>query len=177
MPRGFFTWPSQPEQVPLKSGRDHGGSHSQETTMRTTPWIAAAITGALAAFAAMPAAARTFVDLQVRVPAQVQTVPAAPLHVQHTPTSRRGQVWVPGHWRWNGYRQVWTEGHFVRARDARAMHQPHWVPPAHRWSSRGPHWQRGDRDRDGVPNRIYRDRDGDGVRNRFDRAPDNGRRY
>ena len=32
---------------------------------------------------------------------------------------------------------------------------------------------RGDRDRDGVPNRADRDRDGDGVRNRNDRRPDN----
>ncbi len=32
---------------------------------------------------------------------------------------------------------------------------------------------RGDRDRDGVPNRADRDRDGDGTRNRNDRRPDN----
>jgi hypothetical protein len=35
----------------------------------------------------------------------------------------------------------------------------------------------GDRDRDGIPNRVDRDRDGDGVPNRVDRAPDNPRRY
>ncbi len=35
----------------------------------------------------------------------------------------------------------------------------------------------GDRDRDGVPNRIDRDRDGDGVPNRQDRRPDDPRRY
>lgn len=36
---------------------------------------------------------------------------------------------------------------------------------------------RGDRDRDGVPNRVDRDRDGDGVRNTQDRRPDDPRRY
>ncbi len=36
---------------------------------------------------------------------------------------------------------------------------------------------RGDRDRDGVPNRVDRDRDGDGVPNRQDRRPDDPRRY
>ena len=36
---------------------------------------------------------------------------------------------------------------------------------------------RGDRDRDGVPNRVDRDRDGDGVPNRRDRRPDDPRRY
>jgi len=35
----------------------------------------------------------------------------------------------------------------------------------------------GDRDRDGIPNRVDRDRDGDGVRNRYDRRPDNPYRY
>jgi hypothetical protein len=36
---------------------------------------------------------------------------------------------------------------------------------------------RGDRDRDGVPNRADRDRDGDGVPNRQDRRPDDPSRY
>ncbi len=36
---------------------------------------------------------------------------------------------------------------------------------------------RGDRDRDGIPNRVDRDRDGDGVPNRHDRRPDDPRRY
>jgi hypothetical protein len=36
---------------------------------------------------------------------------------------------------------------------------------------------RGDRDRDGIPNRMDRDRDGDGVPNRQDRRPDDPRRY
>ena len=34
----------------------------------------------------------------------------------------------------------------------------------------------GDRDRDGVPNRVDRDRDGDGVRNSQDRRPNDPRR-
>ena len=36
---------------------------------------------------------------------------------------------------------------------------------------------RGDRDRDGMHNRMERDRDGDGVRNSQDRRPDDPRRY
>lgn len=35
----------------------------------------------------------------------------------------------------------------------------------------------GDRDRDGVPNRVDRDRDGDGVPNRQDSRPNDPRRY
>jgi hypothetical protein len=44
------------------------------------------------------------------------------------------------------------------------------APPA-------PTYRSGDRDRDGVPNRVDRDRDGDGVPNRADRRPDDPRRY
>lgn len=39
----------------------------------------------------------------------------------------------------------------------------------------GPH--RGDRDGDGVPNRLDRDRDGDGIPNRNDNRPGNPYRY
>ena len=35
----------------------------------------------------------------------------------------------------------------------------------------------GDRDHDGIPNRVDRDRDGDGVRNRQDSNPNNPYRY
>jgi hypothetical protein len=41
----------------------------------------------------------------------------------------------------------------------------------------GGHRGVGDRDRDGVPNRVDRDRDGDGVPNRQDRRPDDPSRY
>lgn len=40
-----------------------------------------------------------------------------------------------------------------------------------------PQHRGGDRDRDGIPNRVDRDRDGDGVRNSQDRRPDDPRRY
>ncbi len=47
----------------------------------------------------------------------------------------------------------------------------------------GPHYRQaprgyyGDRDHDGIPNRVDRDRDGDGVPNRYDRRPGDPRRY
>ena len=45
-------------------------------------------------------------------------------------------------------------------------------PPGRSTSAR-----QGDRDRDGVPNRVDRDRDGDGVPNRQDSRPNDPRRY
>ena len=64
-----------------------------------------------------------------------------------------GQVWQAGHWRWDGYRYVWVEGHYVPNGGGYAYARPY------------------DRDRDGIPNRYDRDIDGDGVPNRFDRFP------
>lgn len=54
--------------------------------------------------------------------------------------------------------------------------EPVWVQRGERWERRGGNWARGDRDRDGIPNRMDRDRDGDGVPNRYDRAPNNPNR-
>jgi hypothetical protein len=69
-------------------------------------------------------------------------------------------------------------------------HPNRWEQRDGRWALERGRWDRerfvmsnhnggplGDRDRDGVPNRVDRDRDGDGVPNRVDRAPDNPRRY
>lgn len=74
------------------------------------------------------------------------------------PRHRPGYVWQEGYWDWRGRQRVWVRGHWVRERYAR-------------WDNRrGP---RGDRDRDGIPNRYDRDRDNDGVPNRFDDRPNN----
>jgi hypothetical protein len=85
--------------------------------------------------------------------AALVSTPAAAYTYEHTPQQRHyGQVWVPGHWEWQGNGHVWVPGHYLRSR---------------------PGWARRDRDHDGIPNRFDRDIDGDGVPNRYDRAPNN----
>jgi len=86
------------------------------------------------------------------------------------PPARRGWVWEPGHWRWNGRRHVWVSGHWERHRVGYVYVGPRWVEHDGRWVYHARRW---DRDRDGIPNRVDRDRDGDGVPNRYDRRPDN----
>ncbi|HSH91347.1 MAG TPA: YXWGXW repeat-containing protein [Ramlibacter sp.] len=114
-------------------------------------WIAAAAVAALGAAMSTSAAAYTSVGVQIGVPAPIYVnAPPAPVR-EYTPAHRRGHVWVPGHWEWQGNGHVWVQGHFI---------------PERRWA-------RNDQDRDGIPNRYDRDRDGDGVANRYDRAPDN----
>lgn len=76
------------------------------------------------------------------------------------PTSRRGYVWVPGYWDVRGHRHVWRAGYWERARRGYSYAPPAWVQHDNRWQLERGGWRRGDRDGDGVPNRL-------------DRAPDN----
>ncbi len=63
------------------------------------------------------------------------------------PRPDAGYAWREGHWAWNGYRNVWVAGHWVRAYPDYYAQRPY------------------------RPYRPYRDRDGDGVPDRFDRYP------
>ncbi|WP_395407734.1 hypothetical protein ACHMW6_14195 [Pseudoduganella sp. UC29_106] len=105
----------------------------------------------------------------------VRTAPPAPRD-EVVPASRHGYVWTPGYWRWNGNRYVWSHGKYVRARHGYYWREPAWRESNGRWEfSRGT-WARGDRDRDGIPNRYDRDRDNDGVPNRYDERPNDPNR-
>lgn len=117
---------------------------------------------------ALPAAARTNVDLYLNFA-------PPPVRYEYVPAPRYGFVWVPGHWAWRGHRHVWVAGHWVRHRPGYYHRPARWVDYGGRWQYVPAGWHPGDRDGDGVPNRYDRDRDGDGVPNRFDRAPDNPR--
>ena len=90
-------------------------------------------------------------------------IPAPPSpRREATPRARRGQVWVSGHWEWQGRRHVWTPGYWVKARAGYQYRQPQWVQKRNgQWQMQGGGW---DRDRDGVPNR-------------HDRRPDNPYRH
>jgi hypothetical protein len=86
--------------------------------------------------AAAPLTASAHVDVDIQI------APPAP-RVIAVPPPRRGYVWAPGYWRWEGRRHVWVEGRWMRARP----HQ-HWVPE--HWDQRGDRWhfERGHWDRD-----------------------------
>ena len=134
----------------------------------------------------------------------VQIAPPAPRY-ERTPRARRGYIWEPGHWVWNGNRHNWVAGKWLRDRPGYVYSRPTWVERDGRWYMEQSRWDRRgrDRDRDGIPDRMERrdtdrdgvpdaydrdrdndgvsnrrdaDRDGDGVRNDRDRRPDNPRR-
>lgn len=86
-----------------------------------------------------------------------------PPRYEAVPAARRGYVWVPGYWNGRGNRHVWQRGHWERSRAGYAYAQPNWIERDNRWQLERGGWRRGDRDRDGVPNRL-------------DRAPNNPNR-
>jgi len=86
----------------------------------------------------------------------VRTAPPPPRN-EVVPAARRGYVWTPGYWNWNGHRYVWTNGKYVKARHGYHYREPSWTETNGRWEFRRGEWSRGDRDGDGVPNR-YDDR-------------------
>lgn len=94
------------------------------------------------------------------------------------PEPRRGYIWAPGHWDWQGSRYVWVRGDWIPARAGYQYAPTRWYERDGRWVQERGRWNRGqgDRDRDGIPNKMDRDRDGDGVSNRRDDRPNNPNR-
>ena len=90
---------------------------------------------------------------------------APPPQLRHevVPAPRRGHLWVPGHWDARGNKHAWRAGRWERERAGYRYVEPRWVARNDGWALERGRWNRGDRDGDGVPNRI-------------DRSPDNPNR-
>jgi hypothetical protein len=75
-----------------------------------------------------PASAQVVVD--------VVGVAPPPPRFERVPPPRRGWVWAPGYWRWDGYyrRHVWVGGYWMRERVGYR-----WYPGA--WQQAGPSWR------------------------------------
>jgi hypothetical protein len=111
--------------------------------------VIASLVAATFGAAALPAGARTNVDLIVNVapPAPRYEVVAAP---------RVGFIWVPGYWDWRHGKHYWVRGQYVRHRPGFVYQPARWVDHGGRWGYVAPAWRAHDRDGDGVPNRVDR---------------------
>ncbi|MDR2851687.1 MAG: YXWGXW repeat-containing protein [Burkholderiaceae bacterium] len=72
----------------------------------------------------------------------LQMAPPPPPRQQMIPPPRRGFVWVPGHYRWNGRRHVWVNGTWLRARPGQVYRAPEWRERNGRWEYQGGRWDR-----------------------------------
>ena len=115
--------------------------------------LAAACVGALVGICAAPTVAQAEVGIFFNV------APPEPRY-EVVPEPRAGYVWSAGYWDLRGDHHVWRPGHWERHRRGYYLDPPTWVQQGDRWELRRGRWNRGDRDGDGVPNRM-------------DRAPDN----
>ncbi len=73
---------------------------------------------------------------------------------ERVPAARRGYEWSPGYWNWNGKKHHWAKGHWERAREGHYYQRPEWKQTDNGWHLNRGGWQKGDRDGDGVPNRL-----------------------
>ena len=62
----------------------------------------------------------------------VNTAPPPPRH-ERVPAARRGYVWAPGYWNWQGKRHVWVKGHWVKERRGYSYRPNEWVERDGRW--------------------------------------------
>src|SRR4051794_8117707 len=67
--------------------------------------------------------------------------PPAP-RVEAVPAPRKGYVWAPGYWRWEGRHHVWVPGYYVRVQHGRHWVPEHWEERGGRWYFRKGHWER-----------------------------------
>lgn len=71
----------------------------------------------------------------------VESAPPAPI-IEEVPVARpQGQVWIPGHWWWQGNHHVWLRGHFEMERRGMAWEPAHWTAEGGRWHFAPGHWR------------------------------------
>ena len=95
----------------------------------------------------------TSVDAAVDV--YFNTAPPSP-RAESVPAARKGFVWVPGYWELRRNQHVWRGGHWERVRRGYHYAPPVWSQRGDRWYLDRGGWRRGDRDGDGIPNRLDR---------------------
>ncbi len=54
---------------------------------------------------------------------------------------RRNQIWIRGHWKWNGHVYVWIKGRCVRKRHGLTWVPGHWKHTRHGWQWVPGHWR------------------------------------
>ena len=103
-------------------------------TTRTLALIGLLCLGSAATVYTPPAEARTYVSLGINV------APPPPRHERIV--IRRGYVWAPGYWRWEGRRHVWRGGYYIRERPGYVWVAAGWYRGPHgHWHQRPGYWR------------------------------------
>ena len=71
---------------------------------------------------------------------QLNFGPPAPRY-EAVPAPRRGYIWSPGHWAWDGYRHVWVAGQWEPLRPGYSYHASNWYERSGRWYYQPSYWE------------------------------------
>lgn len=91
--------------------------------------------GVATAVLPQPAAAGVFLGVNIGVAPPERVVEVAP-------APRVGYAWAPGCWRWDGYRHVWANGYWVRARRGYEYRTVRWEHVGLSWRFHEGYWVR-----------------------------------
>ncbi len=92
----------------------------------------------LVAFTCAPAQAQIYGGIYV------QFGPPAPIVEPVPPPPAPYYVWVPGYWRWDGARYVWSRGRYARPPRGYAVWAPgRWMRHGHEWYWQPGRWEHG----------------------------------
>lgn len=119
-----------------KGGVAYGGPTRKKelimNTLRNTLIASLLVAGSILS---VPASASVSIGMDIRVPGVSIDLYGAPPppRFEAWPGARRGYVWHPGYWRWEGRNYVWVGGRWARERPGYV-----WVPE--RWERHGRDW-------------------------------------
>jgi hypothetical protein len=123
-------------------------------TIRITALALAGVFSLLAS----PMAANAQVSVNINVPGLVMTAPPPPRY-EPPPQLRRGYVWVPGRWAWDGRAYAWQQGNWRAERAGYAYAPGGWVEDRGGWR-----WNEGDWRRHEARREARREREWDDHR-------------
>jgi hypothetical protein len=102
--------------------------------MKRTLTLATLITLGAAAWMPLPSMAETSFSLVIN------SAPPPP-RFESAPAPRRGYVWAPGYWNWDGGRHVWLAGHWETVRDGYQYQSGEWIREGGGYRLRAGGWQ------------------------------------
>lgn len=76
--------------------------------------------------------APSIASAQVGVSVVIGNAPP-PVRYETVPAPRRGYVWAPGYWNWDGHRHAWLSGHWERERVGSSWRPATWIRDGGGW--------------------------------------------
>jgi hypothetical protein len=115
----------------------------QEPTMNTLRKTLVVTLLAASGLLSLPATAGVSIGVDIRLPGVSIDINGAPPppRFEPWPGERRGYVWHPGYWRWDGRAYAWIGGVWMRERPGYVWVPERWEPTGSDWYFRAGRWE------------------------------------